>query len=80
VNGYEAVEPISDEQETLPDPSVVSFPPFARAEQFAVAIVSPPPTKRIPFAKVEVAVVVPTLRDDTESPPRNVDVPTNPCE
>jgi hypothetical protein len=47
-------------------------------EQFAVAIVRPPPTRRIPFANVEVAVVVPTFKADTERPPAKVLVELSP--
>ena len=60
---------------------MVSFPPLVNPEQ-----PDPPrfekvnPFSLIPEAKVEVAVEEETLRVETESPPRKVEVPIKPWE
>ena len=73
VNGYAKDEPVSAAQMTPPLESVVNLPPFVRPEQLdPPRFVNVSPLTLIPDAKVEVAVVVPTLSADTESPPANV--------
>ena len=73
VNGYRKDEPASAAQMTPPFVSVVSFPSLPRPEHpEAPRFVNVSPLTLIPDAKVEVAVVVPTLSADTESPPANV--------
>jgi len=83
VNGYEKDDPpeTSAAQMTPPFVSVVSLPSLPRPEH-------PPPPRFVnvrpftlmPDANVEVAVVVETLSEDTERPPKKVDVPIRPWE
>jgi len=80
VNGYAKDEPLSLAQITFPEASVVNFPPFVKAEQFAVERVRPPPVIRRPPANVEVAVVVEMLRAPACNPPKKVLVPMRPWE